>query len=85
MHLICGRAGVVDGVDAAARRTLEELPTLVEMEIYGGFAPGAEVAATSDIKSDLGWVLLAGAEDEVQRDYEEVLRVQPELVRFRDG
>ena len=71
------------GVDEDARRTLENLPTLVEMEIYESFREGEEVSATTDIKTDVGWVLLAGTIEEVERDYAACLEAQGRLLKYR--
>ena len=47
------------------------------------FAAGEEVAATSDIKTDVGWVLLAGTAGEVERDYAKAVAAQSKLLKFR--
>ena len=82
-HISCGRSGVLRGVDEDARRTLENLPTLVEMEVYESFREGEEVSATTDIKTDVGWVLLAGTVDDVERDYAACIEAQARLLKYR--
>lgn len=82
-HVACLREGVLEGIDADAVEALKTLPTLVDLEIYGTFAAGEEVAATSDIKTDVGWVLLAGTAGEVERDYAKAVAAQSKLLKFR--
>ena len=71
------------GIDADALSTLENLPTLVEMEVYESFREGEEVSATTDIKTDVGWVLLAGTGDDVERDYAACIEAQARLLKYR--
>ena len=82
-HISCLQSGVLSGIDADALSTLENLPTLVEMEIYESFREGEEVSATTDIKTDVGWVLLAGTADDVERDYAACLEAQARLLKYR--
>ena len=82
-HISCGRSGVLSGIDADALSTLENLPTLVEMEVYESFREGEEVSATTDIKTDVGWVLLAGTADDVERDYAACMEAQARLLKYR--
>ena len=82
-HISCLQGGVLRGVDEDALRTLENLPTLVEMEVYESFREGEEVSATTDIKTDVGWVLLAGTIEEVERDYAACMEAQARLLKYR--
>ena len=82
-HISCLQSGVLSGIDADALSTLENLPTLVEMEVYESFREGEEVSATTDIKTDVGWVLLAGTADDVERDYAACLEAQARLLKYR--
>ena len=82
-HISCLQGGVLRGVDEDALRTLENLPTLVEMEVYESFREGEEVSATTDIKTDVGWVLLAGTADDVERDYAACMEAQARLLKYR--
>ena len=82
-HISCLQSGVLSGIDADTLSTLENLPTLVEMEIYESFREGEEVSATTDIKTDVGWVLLAGTADDVERDYAACIEAQARLLKYR--
>ena len=82
-HISCLQGGVLSGIDADALSTLENLPTLVEMEVYESFREGEEVSATTDIKTDVGWVLLAGTVDDVERDYAVCMEAQARLLKYR--
>ena len=84
VHLVCTASGELERLDDDALAELTGLPTLLDMDIYEGFStPGAPLAPTTDIKTDAGWLLLAGAEDEVREDYERVLRAQEKLFVVR--
>ena len=82
-HISCLSSGTLSGIDADALSTLENLPTLVEMEVYESFRAGEEVSATTDIKTDVGWVLLAGTTEEVDRDYAACIDAQARLLKYR--
>ena len=82
-HISCLQSGVLSGIDADALSTLENLPTLVEMEVYESFREGEEVSATTDIKTDVGWVLLAGTRDDGARDYAACIDAQARLLKYR--
>ena len=53
------------------------------MEVYESFREGEEVSATTDIKTDVGWVLLAGTLDDVERDYAACIEAQARLLKYR--
>jgi hypothetical protein len=78
VHLVCSVSGELR--ELQGRADLEALPTCLEMEIYPNFAnQGARLEPTTDIKTDAGFLLLAGEADDVQRDYAAVLRIQRDL------
>ena len=84
VHLVSRASGALDAVDEGALAALEGLPTLVDLELYRT-EPGAPVVATVDIKTDAGWVLLAGAAADVEADYAAVQDLQARLFRVVPG
>lgn len=61
---------------------IEALESVKEVEIYAAFDVGELVTPTIDIRSDAGYVLLVHEDPEVvERDYQAISALQPEIIQ----
>jgi len=78
VHLVCYQKGTVQKVHHL--QEIENMPSVVAMEVYEAFTEGHDVSPTIDIRTDAGWVHLVHHDhDQFQRDYLRILQCMRDM------
>ncbi len=80
VHLVCYVEGVVVALDSEVLEEIENLPSVLAMEVYDHFAVGSRIKKTIDIRSDSGWVhLMNDDEEQFIADYNRIVDLMPSM------
>jgi gamma-glutamylcyclotransferase (GGCT)/AIG2-like uncharacterized protein YtfP len=78
VHLVSYVEGEVIGIDENVMEELENLPSVLALEIYDHFSVGNKIGKTIDIRSDSGWVhLMNDDEEQFIADYNRIVELMP--------
>ena len=77
VHLRCWVEGTINAINEDILDKIRALDSFAALEIFDDFAMGETVCATTDIKSDAGWVHLIG--EQCDEDYAAVKELAKEL------
>ena len=80
IHLACGVTGIIKKVDSSVLCEIEQLESVVGVEIFADFQVGAEAVKTTDFKSDCGWVhQISDHKEVIEKDYAKILKLTKKL------
>ena len=80
VHLVSFVEGEVVAIDGIVLEEIENLPSVLAMEIYDHFSVGNRIGKTIDIRSDSGWVhLMNDDENQFISDYNRIVELMPSI------
>jgi len=82
VHLVNYVSGRVTGVQHLEE--LNELPSVLNWEIYETFAPNEDIEPTMDIRSDAGWVQLVSEDSQkLTQDFQRIVEWMPTMFQVQ--
>lgn len=83
VHLVSFAGGKLAETEFQYLDEIHNMESTLEMEIYPEFMTlGAEIAKTTDIRSDAGWVQIINDDPEaLKRDYDRIVQLMPQLFK----
>ncbi len=80
VHLVNYAEGEVVGFNEDVISEIENLPSVLAMEIYDHFGIGNQIRPTIDIRSDSGWChIMNDEEEQFIADYEKIVELMPQM------
>ena len=80
VHLVNYAEGEVVGLNEDVIAEIENLPSVLAMEIYDHFGIGNQIRPTIDIRSDSGWChIMNDEEEQFIADYERIVELMPQM------
>ncbi|CAB9507584.1 acetyl-CoA carboxylase biotin carboxylase [Seminavis robusta] len=87
VHLVSFVGGKLTTVNGHHLNDIHNMESTLEMEVYPEFLElGSEIAKTTDIRSDAGWVQIVNEDpDALKRDYDRIVQLMLHLFVTEDG